>query len=232
MATDLAVLPTQSMIGPAMTPLMAAFSRISEDRDRLRNAYLKASRFTMLLAAPACLGMSLTSDLIIFVVLGGSKWQEAAIYLQWLSLVTLLTAYYNPLYTLAIAIDRPRVIFRLNAIELCFRIVLISLGFYFYNLMGVIAARGAMSIIMFFVVLATARKLTGLSIAVQVGNLWKVAVSCLVMALLVLLLRHELAQGGFNSIMELGLTSAFGAAVYAGALFALGVRLKEMKPVE
>jgi O-antigen/teichoic acid export membrane protein len=232
MATDLAVLPTQSMIGPAMTPLMAAFSRIREDRDRLRNAYLKASRFTMLLAAPACLGMSLTSDLIILAVLGGSKWQEAAIYLQWLSLVTLLTAYYNPLHTLAIAIDRPIVIFRLSAIELCFRIVLISLGFYFYSLMGVVAARGTISIIMFVAVLATARKLTGLSMAVQVGNLWQIAVSCLVMALLVLLLRHELAQRGFNSIVELGFTSAFGAAVYAGALFALGVRLKAMKPVE
>jgi O-antigen/teichoic acid export membrane protein len=215
-----------------MTPLMAAFSRIREDRDRLRNAYLKASRFTLLLAAPACVGMSLTSDLIIFVILGGSKWHEAAIYLQWLSLVTLLSAYYNPLYTLAIAIDRPRVIFRLNVIETCFRIFLISLGFYFYKVMGVIAARGAISIIMFFTVLATARKLTGISMAMQVGNLWKVAVSCLVMALLVLLLRYELAERGFNSIIELGLTSAVGAAVYAGALFALGVRLKTMKPVE
>jgi O-antigen/teichoic acid export membrane protein len=54
MATDLSVLPTQSLIGPAMQPVMAAFSRINDDRERLRNAYSKASRFTMLLAAPAC----------------------------------------------------------------------------------------------------------------------------------------------------------------------------------
>lgn len=45
-------------------------------------AYLKASRFTMLLAAPACIGMSLTSGMIVNVLLG-AKWDEAAIYLQW-----------------------------------------------------------------------------------------------------------------------------------------------------
>jgi len=233
MATDLAVLPTQSMIGPAMTPVMAAFSRIKDDRERLRNAYLKASRFTMLLAVPVCVGMSLTSDLIVNALLGGSKWKEAAIYLQWLALATLFSAYYSPLYSLALAIDRPSVIFRLNAIELFFRILLISLGLYFYSLMGAVAARGAISIIMFFVALATARKLIGISMAVEVGNLWKVGVSCSVMALLVLLLRHELAGRDLNAIIELGFTAAFGAAVYIGALFVLGVRLKAIsKPVE
>src|SRR5262249_55176819 len=69
MASDIAVLPTQSMIGPAMQPLIAAFSQINDDRERLRTAYLKASRFTMMLAAPTCIGMSLTSDLIVHVLL-------------------------------------------------------------------------------------------------------------------------------------------------------------------
>jgi len=70
MAGDLAVLPTQSFIGPAMQPVMAAFSRINEDPERLRNAYMKVSRFTMMLAVPVCIGMSLTSDLIVKVLLG------------------------------------------------------------------------------------------------------------------------------------------------------------------
>jgi len=232
MATDLAVFPTQNLIGPAMTPVMTAFSRIKDDRQRLRNAYLKASRFTMMLAVPACIGMSLTSDLIVHVLLGGAKWNEAAIYLQWLALATVFSAYYNPLYSLALAIDRPSVIFRLNAIELCFRIVLISLGLYFYSLMGVVAARGAVSIIMFFAVLATARKLTGISMAVEVRNLWKVGASCAVMALLVLLLRHEIA-GNINAVIELGIAAVSGAAVYVGALFVLGVRWQDVsKPVE
>jgi O-antigen/teichoic acid export membrane protein len=124
MASDLSVLPTQSLIGPAMQPVMAAFSRINDDPERLRNAYLKASRFTMMLAVPTCIGMSLTSDLIINVLLG-AKWNEAGIYLQWLAIATVLSAYYQPLYSLALAINRPSIIFRMNFIELCSRVVLV-----------------------------------------------------------------------------------------------------------
>ena len=129
MASDLSVLPTQSLIGPAMQPVMAAFSRINDDPERLRNAYLKASRFTMMLAVPTCIGMSLTSDLIVNVLLG-AKWKDAGIYLQWLAIATVLSAYYQPLYSLALAINRPSIIFRLNFIELCSRVVFVWSGFF------------------------------------------------------------------------------------------------------
>jgi hypothetical protein len=46
------------------------------------------------------------------------------------------------------------------------------------------------------------------------------------MALFVLILRHELAGTHLNAVFELGITAAFGAAVYIGALFILGIRLK------
>ena len=179
----------------------------------------------MMLAVPTCIGMSLTSDLIINVLLG-SKWKEAAIYLQWLALATVLSAYYQPLYSLALAINRPSIIFRLNFIELCSRIVLVSSGLYFYSLMGAVAARGAASVIMFFAALLTARKLAGINMAIEVANLWKVAVSCAAMALLVLFLRHQLVGRNLNVLIELGVTTAFGAMVYIGALFVLGVSLR------
>jgi len=223
MASDLSVLPTQSLIGPAMQPVMAAFSRINDDRGRLRNAYLKASHFTMMLAVPTSVGMALTSDMIVYVLLG-SKWQEAAIYLQWLALSIVLSAYYQPLYCLALAINRPSVILRLSFIELCSRIVLVSSGLYFYSLMGAIAARGAVSLILFISSLLTARKLVDISLASQLGNLWKVGAACSVMAFAVLLMRYNLTGNHINVLLELGLTAAFGAIVYIGALLVLGVR--------
>jgi O-antigen/teichoic acid export membrane protein len=225
MASDVAVLPTQSLIGPAMQPLMAAFSRINDNRERLRNAYLKASRFTMMLAAPTCIGMSLTSDMIVNVLLG-AKWTDAAIYLQWIALSIVLNAYYQPLHSLALATNRTNLIFRLSFIEVCSKIVLVSLGLYFYSLIGVIAARVAMSVIMFILSLLSARYLIGIRVASELGNLWKVGVACAAMAFLVLILRHELAGRDLNAFIELSLTAAFGAGVYIGALFVLGVRFK------
>jgi PST family polysaccharide transporter len=230
MASDLGDMTTQSLIGPAMTPVMAAFSRISDDRERLRNAYLKASRFTMLLAAPTCIGMSLTSDLIVHVLLG-AKWNEAAIYLQWLALSVVLIAFYQPVQALALAINRTDVIFRLNLAEACSRIVLVSLGVYFYSLMGVVVARLAMSLIWFVLSLLTARYLIGTKLASEIGNLWKVAAACSAMAVLVLMLRHQLAGAELNLTIELIVTAAFGAVVYAATLFALGVRFKNFLEV-
>jgi O-antigen/teichoic acid export membrane protein len=225
MATDLSVLPTQSLIGPAMQPVMAAFSRITDDRERLRNAYSKASRFTMLLAAPTCVGMSLTSDLIVGVLLG-AKWTDAAVYLRWMALATVLSAFYQPLHSLALATNHTNVVFRLTFIELCCKIVLMLLGLYFYSLLGVIAARGAVSVIMFVLSLLTARYLIGTNVVSELGHLWKVAAACSLMAIFVLMLRHELAGKHLNVVLELGITAACGTAVYIGALFILGIRRK------
>jgi O-antigen/teichoic acid export membrane protein len=225
MASDLSILPTQSLIGPAMQPVMAAFSRINDDPERLRSAYLKASRFTMMMAVPACIGMSLTSDLIISVMLG-AKWKDAAVYLHWLAIATVLSAYYQPLHSFALAINRPGVTFRLTMIEFCSRIVLVSSGIYFYSVMGAVAARGAVSVIMFFAALFTARNLAGIKMAFEVTNLWRVAVASIVMAALVLLFRHHFDGTNLSTLIELGLTAAVGCIVYVGALVALGVRLR------
>jgi O-antigen/teichoic acid export membrane protein len=227
MATDLSDLPTQSLIGPAMQPLMAAFSSISNDRERLSKAYLRASRFTMLLAAPACIGMSLTADLIVSVLLG-AKWQEAAFYLHWLSLTIVLNAFYQPVGSLAMATNRNNMIFRINLVELLSRVTLVSLGIYFYSLIGVVFARGAMSLILFVVALLTVKHLAGIRVSTQAQNLWQVAAACVAMAAAVVLLRHELNGSGMYALIELILTGATGAAIYAAALFALGLRIRDL----
>jgi O-antigen/teichoic acid export membrane protein len=225
MASDLAVLPTQSVIGPAMQPLMAAFSRINDDRERLLSAYLKASRLTMMLAAPTCIGMALTSDLIVKVLLG-AKWTEATIYLQWLALSVVLNAFYQPLHSLALAMNRTNLIFRLCFIEACIRIILVLAGLYLYSLMGVIVARVAISVIMFILSLVAAQYLIGARVLSELIGLWKVAAACAAMAALVLMMRHELYGNDLNVVVELILTAAFGAVVYVGTLSALGVRLR------
>jgi O-antigen/teichoic acid export membrane protein len=226
MASDLSVLPTQSLIGPAMQPLVSAFTRINDNRDRLRRAYSRASRFTMTLAAPTCIGMSVTSDLLINVLLG-AKWTEAAVYLQWLALSVVLNAFYQPLHSLAVAMNRTNLIFRLSAMELCFKIVMVTAGLYVYSIMGVISARVAVSFIMFVLYLTTARYLIGTSVTSEITNLWQVAAACAAMALFTIAFRHQLGGLHLPALAELGMTAVFGALVYAGALFGLGVRVKD-----
>src|SRR5262249_9120642 len=134
--------------------------------------------------------------------------------------------FYQPLYSLALATNRTSVVFRLGLIELCSKIVLMSLGLYFYSIMGVIAARGIVSVILFILSLRTARHLVGTDPAAEVAPVWRIGALCGVMAVLVVTLRHELAAHHLGVTLEFAITSIFGAASYVGTLFMLGVRLK------
>ncbi|CAN7605574.1 lipopolysaccharide biosynthesis protein [Phenylobacterium sp. LjRoot219] len=223
MASDLAVLPTQSLIGPAMAPVMAAFSRIQDDRERLARAYLRAANVTMMIAVPTGLGISITADLIVRVMLG-PQWTDTIFYLRWLAIATLLSAAYQPLYSVALAMNRPTVVFRLSLVEITFKALLVALGFYAFAMAGVVAARCLVSLGMFGVIVLTVRSMLGVSALSQLANLWRVALSCAAMAVLVLLFRQQTAHWGLPAPVELGAAAAFGVAVYAGALFALGVR--------
>jgi PST family polysaccharide transporter len=223
-ASNLAFLPVQSLTGPTTQPVLAALSKLTSQRERLQNAYLKASRFTMMLAVPVCVGMSLTSDLIIDVLFD-AKWSASSIYLQWLALTIVLATYFQPLQSLALALNKPDIIFRLNVIELAGRIVLVSLGIYIAEIIGVIAAQGILSLLMFFVLLVTARSLIGVSAKSQLENLWKVAAACTVMVVAVLVIRSYLSGDSINVLLELVSVSVVGSMVYVTMLYALGVRL-------
>lgn len=116
LASDFSVMPTQSLIGPAMRPVMAAFATMADDRRRLRLSFLKAARLTMFIALPAGIGIALTADQIVNVVLG-SQWSSAAVYLRWLSLAVMFTAYYQPVSSLCLAVDEPNLLLKINIIE-------------------------------------------------------------------------------------------------------------------
>lgn len=223
-ARDLAVFPTQSLIGPAMPPVMAALSKLDSDHGRLKLAFLKTVRFAMLLAAPACIGISCTADLIVAILLG-PKWYAAAPFLQLLALTVLTVPYFQTLYSLSLAVDRPIVLFKLNTIDLSLRIPLITIGLYLYSVIGIIIARGMISAIMFVFYVLYARQLAGASAFVQLKNIWKVALATAVMAASVFLLRHVLAPLELNAIIELATTATVGAAFYVGTLLGCGVRL-------
>lgn len=223
-ASDMAVIPTQSLIGPALQPVMAAFSLITSDYDRLRLAFLKAARFAMLISAPACIGISLTADLVTELLLG-AKWSAAAPLLSLLALSVIPIPYFQTLYSVSLALNRPNIVFRLNTIDLCFRAVLVSLGFFLFSTEGVSVARVLLSSFMLAFYLSEVRRLLALGIWTQLKNIWKIGLATIVMVILVILLRGELAGVSLNHALELAVVSMTGAAAYIGTLFALGMRL-------
>ena len=223
-ASDVSVIPTQSIIGPAMQPVMAAFSRVAHESDRIGQAFLKAANLVMLISVPACLGISLTANLVTNILLG-AQWKDAAPILSILALSIIPVPYFQTLYSASLALDKPQMIFRLNVKELCLRAFFLPSGFYLGSIFGVSAARLALSLIMAVFYLTDARKLLGLGILAQIRNIWKILVAGSAMAAVVLFLRPEIASTGMHDIFQLAMLSAAGAAVYAFTLIILGVRL-------
>ncbi len=225
-ASDVSVIPTQSIIGPAMQPVMAAFSQVAQDPERMKLAFLKAVRFAMLISVPACLGISLTADLVTDILLG-PQWKDAAPLLSVLALSIAPVPYFQTLYSASLALDRPIVIFRLNVTDLCLRIALLSTGFYLGSVYGVSIARVVVSLILFSFYLIYAKRLLSLGITDQLKNIWKVLVAGMVMVACVLLLRSQLTGVMARyEVVEMGLVAATGAVVYGLTLVVLGEKLK------
>ncbi|WCS24355.1 lipopolysaccharide biosynthesis protein [Methylobacterium sp. NMS14P] len=228
-ASDFSVLPTQSLIGPAMRPVMAAFASIADDRLRLQSAFLRAARLTMIIAFPAGVGIALTADQIVSVVLG-AQWEGAAPYLRWLSLAIMFTAYYQPVSTLCLAMDEPDVMLKINVLESIFKISTMTLGFYVGGVMMMIYARVAAAVFHFLISAIYARRLVGVGVARQVRNLWQVGLSCLVMVVAVLALRAILSRIDIGLVGLLLAMIASGVAAYGVSMHLLGFRLRTLRP--
>lgn len=224
MASDVAVLPTQALIGPAMNPLMAALARIADDEARLRVAFLRAARLVMLISVPACVGMALTADLIAATLLG-PQWTGAAGHLRWIALTIVPHAYSQPLVVLALIRHRTRLVFQMGAADLAIRLVLLVPAILAFGIEGVIAVRALLALAMFGVALFFVRRLLRIGIGRQIANLWKVALCAGGMVLCVATLRGVTAALALPPAIELGLVAGAGALVYGALAHALGVRL-------
>ncbi|MBO9196856.1 lipopolysaccharide biosynthesis protein [Rhizobium sp. 16-449-1b] len=225
-ANDISVIPSQSIIGPAMQPVMAAFSQVAQDPERMKLAFLKAARFVMLISIPVCFGISLTADLVADILLG-PQWKSAAPLLSVLAISVAPFPYFQTLHSASMALDRPVVIFKLNAIELCFKIPLLPAGFYLGSAYGVSISRLTIALILFVFYLIYASRLLSLGIIVQLKNIWKILTAGVVMAVCVLLLRSQLTGVMTRyDVVEMGLVAATGAMVYGLTLVALGEKLQ------
>lgn len=224
-ANDVSLIPTQSFIGPALQPLMSAFSKMSSDRARVGQAFLKAIRVAMLICVPATLGIALTADLVTNLLLG-PKWAEAAPYLALLSISMLPVPYFQTLISLSLALDRPDLLFRINLIDFILRTIAVTTGFYFFSIEGVIYARLLMAAVMGAYYVFQLRQLLNLGFRRQIRNLWKVAVAGAVMVVAVYWLRMQFAGLEMPDFLEMVLIAGFGAAAYGATLLALGLRLK------
>ncbi|MGU3287883.1 lipopolysaccharide biosynthesis protein [Methylobacterium mesophilicum] len=150
MASDLAALPTQSLVAPAMRPVMAAFMDFRHDLQRIKNAYFTTLQLICLVAMPLQVGLSLNSDLIVLAMLG-DKWQSSILVLQWIVIDSLVALLLQPMPSLLVTFKKVGLLLRLGLVELALKGLLIFAGVSYFGLFGAVGGRIISSFIMMVV---------------------------------------------------------------------------------
>jgi PST family polysaccharide transporter len=205
------------LLASTVTVAFSAFSRLQADRDRLRNAFYRATRLSAFVAFPVCVGLVLVArDLVIIVF--GSKWEASVPVLRvlaWVGLLHSLNYYFTTVY---LAVGRPDLRLKLLAIHTVASVTAFAVAVRW----GIVAVALAYVIRGYLLVpmdLFALKRLIGLHITRYMSLLVRPALASTVMAGAVIVTR--LFMDSAPTLVRLGASVTVGAVVYALASFVI-----------
>jgi PST family polysaccharide transporter len=222
MATQLAALPGQIFVTQMMNPLVVAFSSVRSDIKRLRAAYQKTATSILALSLPIMVGMSMNAEPIVRLAFG-EQWSVAGEILRWFALTIIPSLLVGPLPPLAVSMERSPVITRLLVVEIILKAPLMLAGIWYYGILGAIAARMFIALVIVVCALLSVRQLIGLRVRDQLLGMWRPIVSVAVMAVVIapLIAAFGDASGYHVLLLHFVIVVSVGAIAYIGAMFVL-----------
>ncbi|MEP1420597.1 MAG: lipopolysaccharide biosynthesis protein [Erythrobacter sp.] len=204
-------------IPPLNEVAFPAYSRMQSDPHAVRRAFLKAVRIIMMVACPFYLGMAVTAQELVHVVLGE----------KWLPMVPIVSvmALVMPLMTLQIlfaplnnAMGHPEISLRTTFVGA----VVMSFGFWVGSQFGVMGLAyawvGGFPLVTIATILLSKRQLQ-LPILELVQSIWPGLIAAVIMACAVLFAKAVLPP--LPVLASLPIYVLLGACVYAGILYGL-----------
>ena len=213
--------------GMFMTPLIesslivgrvsfAAFARLQEDAQKLRQGFLMTTRYMAFFMFPALFGLFLvTPDLI--QVLFGPKWMPAVPVLRMLLVAGILQAYGNIWTSVVQAMGRPDWLFKLSVVSACIYVPAFFIGLR-WGIVGVAAGYTASTLVLVPVQFAMLQRLIGVGMAEYVGVLSPVALASAIMGGCVVASQGWLTAHGVHAPLRLAGAIAVGIVTYLVAI--------------
>jgi O-antigen/teichoic acid export membrane protein len=91
LADEVAAMPTTELLAPLGRVLFPVFVKVADDAEKLRDVFCKAIGVQSLFALPAGVGLALTAEDAVLVLLG-EQWRIAIPFLQTLALMSIFSA--------------------------------------------------------------------------------------------------------------------------------------------
>ncbi len=212
---NLTSIPFSALFGPVQRPLLSAFALMRHDKTRLSASYQSAAAAVVTIGLPLLVGQAAVAQPLVTVLLG-PQWASAVPLFKWLS-ISLIPYLFGVLLTpLSMALGQTHEIAWRNLVQLLVKLPLLIAGAVEYGFAGVIAARLISETATALFCMTSIRRLTGLSLAMQLSANLRAIVSSLVMlgAVHVLNAAVPFPRGLSWQLLRLLLLVATGITVY------------------
>lgn len=221
-AGDLANLPYLALITPLWRTLVAGFSTIQSDAQRLGSAYLRAISAVFTIGAPALLGLAFLAAPLVRILLG-DKWDDSVALVAAFGVINVISLYTVPLTLLVMVLNRSQINVKMSLIVLAFKLPLMLLGLTYFGIPGVVAAALASCVLYAGLALYNGTKVAPVTMSAQLLSPWRPLLSCAGMGAFVVPAGQGLMslEMGPVFVIALGATIGVGAVSYAMILFGL-----------
>lgn len=193
-----------------------AFSKLQNDLNRMKEVFFKMMELLSLVCFPVFIGLLATANELIPVVFG-EKWNRSIIPLQIIIGFTLIRSLVSPSGQIVLAMGRPDIEFKFNAIQVPLLLIAILIGVS-YGIIGVAIGMSLVVGIMGLIFLRISIGLINLNFRSMLDVLFPAIISSLLMFFLVLALRYIMINFGYKSYQILLVCILFGAVTYFLAL--------------
>jgi O-antigen/teichoic acid export membrane protein len=212
----LANFPFENIAGVVYRVSFPAFSKLQNDLNRLREAFLGMTKLLSLISFPLFTGLMTMANELIPIIFG-EKWIRAIVPLQIITGVALITSFVSPCGQIILTLGRPEIEFKFNLIQVPLLLIGIFIGVK-HGIIGVAIAMSLVIGVMGFVFLKLSINLINLSLKGILEALSPALLSSLPMLVLMSALRYLLTSLGYKDYQILLICVPFGAAIYFLAL--------------
>lgn len=218
---EIAALPTTSLISPINRALFPGYAKMSHDLALLRAGVLNVLALIFFIGIPAGIGVSLTAEYLVPVVLG-ERWADAVPLIEILAVSGALIAARANFSTALIAVGKPKFITFVSALHALLLVPTLFLAIPSYGIVGAAFAYLCVEALLLSIRYGVLMKTLQIQASSLVVRLWRPVTSTAVMALVLQVgIKEFVEQTEISDAVGLGLTVFSGAAVYLATAFFL-----------
>jgi len=229
-ADEVVNVPTTELISAINKSTLPGYAMKQDDRDDLRETYLKVMSFIALTAFPACLGIWLVAEPLVYVALG-EAWSQTIPVIQWLSISYLLLSVMSNIGALNMAIGQPKLSVGINFV----RLVVLIPSIYFLHLesglVGISQGIFLSACASYIMALIVQTRVLHVGLSSYLNVIFRPIVSGLVMVFLLLYVHDVWLDSQPNYVILIAMV-AIGAITYILAIATLWCAMRRPEGVE